>query len=447
METFQLSRYALPFVWCGLFAAFSAIAGSAQSISTDEIVRGADQRIERYRKGNAVLALTDSRGKRLEPGGHVRIQQVRHKFLFGANLFRFGKIDQPGLEAAYRERFADLMNYATAPFYWRAYEPVQGKPDYESTDQLIEWCRSHGIEIKGHPLAWNLNDPDWLPSDPDAVQRLLLERVTAIVRRFSGSIRYWDAFNELTAYDRSSMREDAPKETAVIDRMGQVPYAKAVLRAAREGNPQAVLIVNDYLTGPRFHDLLTQVAGDSNRPGFDVIGIQSHQHTGVWPLEKIWKICDTFAGLGKPIHFTETTILSGPLQGFAGPPDSGWNTTPEGERLQAEQVVRFYTTLFSNPAVTAITWWDLTDLHAWKNAPAGLLRRDMSPKPAYTALKDLIKNKWWTRADCITDANGDVRMRGFYGTYQLTAQSGGKQLRGEFTFDSENAKAIEVRLQ
>jgi endo-1,4-beta-xylanase len=446
METFQLMRAPLPAIWGCFFAALCAISGAAQSISSDDIVRGADQRIERFRKGNLVLALTDQKGNRLGPGSHVRIEQVRHKFLFGANLFRFGKIDQPGQEALYRERFADLMNYATAPFYWRAYEKVQGKPDYESTDQLIEWCRSHGIEIKGHPLAWNLNDPDWLPVDPEAVQRLMLGRVTAIVRRFSASIRYWDAFNELTAYDRPSMRQDAPMETAVIDSMGQIPYAQAVLRAARQGNPQAVLIVNDYLTGPRFQDLLAKVAVDSGRPGFDVVGIQSHQHTGVWEPEKIWKICDTFAALGKPIHFTETTILSGPLQGFAGPPDSGWNTTPEGERLQAEQVVRYYTILFSNPAVAAITWWDLTDLHAWKNAPAGLLRRDMSPKPAYTALKNLIKNKWWTRAECVTDAKGDVRMRAFYGAYELTAQSGDKQLHGEFRFDSENANALEVHL-
>jgi endo-1,4-beta-xylanase len=432
--------------WCAL-AVLCVTSGCAKSISSEEIVRGADQRIERYREGNMVLALIDPQGKHLEPGSRVHIEQVRHKFLFGANLFRFADIDDPRAEAQYRERFADLMNYATAPFYWRAYEPVQGQPEYQKTEKLIEWCRSHGIELKGHPLAWNLRDPDWLPSDSDAVQRLMLERVAAIVRRFSGSIHYWDAFNELTAYDRSSMREDAPKQTAVIDRMGQIPYAKAVLRQAREGNPQAALIVNDYLTGPRFRDLLAQVTDGSGHPGFDVIGIQSHQHTEVWSPEKIWSICDSFAGFGKPIHFTETTILSGPLQGFDGPPASGWNTTQEGERQQAEQVVLYYKILFSNPAVAAITWWDLTDLHAWKNAPAGLLRNDMSPKPAYTALRDLIKNQWWTRAEEVADASGDVRLRGFYGSYQLTAQSGGRHLRGEFTFDSESAKAIEVHLQ
>lgn len=436
-----------PFAMACAGALLLAAAVSAQSLSSADIVGKADQRIEKYRKGNAIIALTDPQGKHLAPGSVVHVEQVRHMFLFGANLFRFGKINQPKLEAAYREKFAELMNYATVPFYWRAYELVQGKPAYEETETILKWCGNNRIEAKGHPLAWNLRDPDWLPSDPGMVQKLLLERVTACVRKFNGSIRYWDAFNELVAYDRQSMRNDAPMQTAVIDRMGVMPYAKAVLRAARDGNPQASLVVNDYLVGPRYLDLLTNITKEAGKQAFNLVGVQSHQHTGVWSPEKIWEICETFARLGKPIHFTENTILSGPLQGLTGPPTSGWDTTPEGERLQAEQAVLYYKILFSHPAVAAITWWDLTDLDAWKGAPAGLLRRDMTPKPAYLALKDLIRNKWWTRADEAVDASGDIRMRGFYGTYAVTVRSGGRNLKGEFGFDSESGKAIEVRLQ
>src|ERR1700722_11904598 len=111
--------------WCAL-SVLCVTSGCAKSISSEEIVRGADQRIERYREGNMVLALTDPQGKRLEPGSRVHIEQVRHKFLFGANLFRFADIDDPRAEAQYRERFADLMNYATAPFYWRGDGPGEG---------------------------------------------------------------------------------------------------------------------------------------------------------------------------------------------------------------------------------------------------------------------------------------------------------------------------------
>ena len=48
--------------------------------------------------------------------------------------------------------------------------------------------------------------------------------------------------------------------------------------------------------------------------------------------------------------------------------------------------MKFYTALFAHPAVQAITWWDFSDLGAWLGAPAGWLRRDMSPKPVYDRL-------------------------------------------------------------
>ena len=75
--------------------------------------------------------------------------------------------------------------------------------------------------------------------------------------------------------------------------------------------------------------------------------------------------------------------------------------------------------LFSHPAVEAITWWDFADLGSWQGAPAGLVRKDMTPKPAYEALTRLIKGKWWTgEAKLTTDAAGKVRFRGYLGAYE-----------------------------
>ena len=70
----------------------------------------------------------------------------------------------------------------------------------------------------------------------------------------------------------------------------------------------------------------------------------------------------------------------------------------------------------------AITWWDLSDKDCWLGAPAGLLRKDMSPKPAYEALLRLVKKDWWTSPQMLTtDAAGKVRFHGFLGTYTITA--------------------------
>lgn len=121
-------------------------------------------------------------------------------------------------------------------------------------------------------------------------------------------------------------------------------------------------------------------------------------------------------------------------------------SSPEGEQRQAELVERFYTVLFSHPAVEAITWWDFSDQGAWQGAPAGLLREDMSPKPAYEALRKLIRGKWWTHAEANLDSRGEARFRGFYGDYRLRIEAGGRTLTGAFSFDKTTRGTLDVRL-
>jgi hypothetical protein len=140
-------------------------------------------------------------------------------------------------------------------------------------------------------------------------------------------------------------------------------------------------------------------------------------HGGTWSNAKLWSVCERFAAFKKPIHFTELTILSG-KKGWHRP--KPWSSTPEGEAQQARDAARVYTLLFSHPSVEAITWWNLTDAHAWMQAPSGLLGKDMSPKPAYNVLKKLIKKDWRTETSLTTDAKGRATFRGFYGRYELT---------------------------
>lgn len=165
---------------------------------------------------------------------------------------------------------------------------------------------------------------------------------------------------------------------------------------------------------------------DNGEPLYDVIGLQSHMHGGNWSNTKLWNVCERFATFNRPVHFTELTMLSG-KKGWHRP--APWPSTPEGEAEQAREIKRVYTLLFSHPAVEAITWWNLSDAHAWMQAPAGLLRKDMSPKPAYNVLKKLIREDWWTETSLTTDASGTATFRGFYGEYELmiTTPDGGQR--------------------
>ena len=97
---------------------------------------------------------------------------------------------------------------------------------------------------------------------------------------------------------------------------------------------------------------------------------------------------------------------------------NSWKEGVWTEEEQAEYTERFYRVCFSVPAVQSIGWWDLTDYSAWQTG-GGLLHADLSPKPAYTALKNLIHKTWRTEASGKTDQNGLYRFRGFHGKYDV----------------------------
>jgi endo-1,4-beta-xylanase len=387
---------------------------------------GAAARIEKHRKADLTVVVRDAAGKPV-PDARVSVEQTRHAFLFGCNIFEWGKLESPADEATYRERFAAVFNFATLPFYWPGYEPRKGQPEHANREAIARWCQEHGITTKGHPLAWNFADPRWLPADPEAARALQMARIDDCVARFRGLIDVFDVVNEATEYERSGLRRTAPKMTALIDHTGREGFVLEAFQHARAANPRATLVLNDYVVSEAYVGLLKRLIERSGgKPPFDVIGIQSHMHGGVWSDAKVWEVCDRFAAFGLPLNFTETTIVSGPRPPGRAWGDStpGWNSTPEGEAKQAEQVERFYTLLFSHPAVTALTWWDFADRHAWQGAPAGFLRKDLSPKPSYDRLHTLIKERWWTRAGLVSDSHGEAHLRAFLGDYKVTATTG-----------------------
>ena len=428
----------------GLGAASLAMPASllaAAEESSDQILNQADARIEKHRKGDAVLRLFGPDGKPLSDLLTVNIAQTRHKFLFGCNIFKLSRCRTPEDNAAYEKHFAAMLNFATLPFYWWNYERQEGKPDDARTEEIVRWCKVNNVTTKGHPLAWNWGEQKWLPEEPEEAMKLQFKRIERCVRRFKNDIDIWDVVNEATHYDRDKAKQNVPKLTEAIRRMGVGEYVRQAFKTARKANPKATLLINDYRTDPAYADkVISQLVDDDSQALYDVIGIQSHMHGGCWPAGRTWQVCQSFAKFGKPLHFTETTIVSGPRT------KQGWNTTPEGEKRQAEKVAEFYSVLFSHPAVEAITWWDFTDQGAWQRAPAGFLRKDMTPKPAYDQLERLIKDKWWTRTRTTLTRGGRARFRGFFGQYKVSTRVGNRQLTGTFYFDKTTKKTIDVRL-
>jgi len=390
-----------------------------------------------------MVTVVDASGKPV-PSARVEIEQTRHAFLFGCNLFLWGQAGDVKEEAAYRRQFGEVFNYATLPFYWASYEKARGKTDHARIEAMARWCQAHGIVAKGHPLAWNYADPSWLPDGMDEIRALQMERIDDCVKRFQGLIDVWDVVNEATHFERDEFRTRAPKLTSMWEKTGRVEFVRECFEHARAASPKARLAINDYRTDPAYAALLSQLSQD--RRSFDVIGIQSHMHGGVWSNAKVWEVCQRFAGFGVPLHFSETTILGGDFSRERAKQGQPWPSTPEGEKRQAQEVERFYTMLFSHPAVAAITWWDFSDRHAWQNAPAGFLRNDMSPKPAYNRLHHLIRERWWTHAVKTTGPSGEANFRAFLGEHRITVTTSTGKKAATLVLEKGDMTRLTVRL-
>ena len=244
-----------------------------------------------------------------------------------------------------------------------------------------------------------------------------------IIGRYRGKIEFWEVVNE-----PSHLAE--PK----IDE----PY-----RWARQADPRACLIVNDYFvladSGPGFFKLLT--TAKQNGVPFDGIGIQAHEpRTMRFPLDRVQEILDQYATLGKGLNITEFTPTSGKQKITDSHLEGVWD-----EAAQADYAVKFYRVCFAHPAMKAITWWDLSDQGSWLPG-GGMLRSDMSPKPVYEQLKRLIHEEWTTRLDATTDAGGRLAFRGFCGTYRLTADRGGVKLERPFKIAKNAGNEVAITL-
>ena len=379
-----------------------------------------------HRRANARLRILNPDGSpaALQP---VQISQVSHQFLFGCGAFDTVEIMKTQDETRLTflrermEKWLRLFNYGTLPFYWGRYEPEEGKTAYPETMATARWLRERGVQVKGHPLCWHTVCAPWLMQySNEEILRRQLDRIHRDVGAFKGVIGLWDVINEVVIMPVFDKYDNAV--TRICKDLGRIRLVKEVFAAAKESDPDAVLLINDFNTSVSYEILLEGLL-EAGVP-ISAIGIQSHQHQGYWGLEKLNDVLSRFSRFGLPIHFTENTLVSGDIMpshivDLNDWQVESWPSTPEGEERQAREIVEMYTALFAHPLVEAITTWDFTD-GLWLKAPSGFLREDNSEKPSYHALRQLIHEAWETHETLMTDEEGNISFQGFKGGYILS---------------------------
>lgn len=300
----------------------------------------------------------------------------------------------------------------------------RSEPRLENFAYCVDWAKTAGLTVKGHPLFWSIPKavPEWVKRYDYATQMKFLEvRVRNLVARFRGRVSIWDAVNESLwepAF-RNLPNRDWP-HLEVIHEIAD--YIEPVIRWAREEDPDACYVLNDYglekddprsvpvasdgtkvtaqLQRKRMLELLKVLCDRGAAPG--AIGLQSH--TGGWldPAEQV-RVYDELAASGLPIHITEFGT-----GGVARPGIS----PQESEKAVDDYIINAMTCAFGHSSVEAFFLWGMGGVR-WHD------RSCNEAQPLYYRVRDLLRKEWMTESSLATGEDGRIRFSGFVGDYVL----------------------------
>lgn len=146
-----------------------------------------------HRKSSARIRVMDANNNPLV-NTKVNAKLVNHEFLFGCGAFdslpATAEDDKLNIDfyqdkvvpkkEFYQDRvnkWLDVFNYGTIPFYWGGFEPEEGQPLTDSRMRAAKYLKEHGVRVKGHPLCWHTACADWLMEHGFMHQVDLLEKI------------------------------------------------------------------------------------------------------------------------------------------------------------------------------------------------------------------------------------------------------------------------------
>jgi hypothetical protein len=296
-----------------------------------------------------------------------------------------GRVRQLGTKWVREEFTASRLHAGTSGKYWWS--------DY---DRIVNEERRAGLDILGlldYSNTWTFPDHGTMPHrDMHRLTSDFARYASDVVRHFRGRVGYWEIWNEPNVDTFWHPTPDATDYAALVT---------ATARAIKRADPRSKIV----LAGTSGIDLGFIWAVAQHTHSFDIVAV--HPYRGL-PEPSFLKQVKALRGLHKPIWFSE----------IGWPAGDGCDSC-YGEVEQARYLVRFYS-LAAAAGIQRVFWYDLRDdPHGVSNPEAhfGLLRRDLSGKPAFAAyayLSRLLDGSRYVGADWL----------GQHGLYTLRFRNG-----------------------
>jgi endo-1,4-beta-xylanase len=282
-----------------------------------------------------------------------------------------------------------------------------GEYDFAPADTIVDFATANDIAMRAHTLLWYYRTPRWFRELPDAAtaEREMLRHIAMVAGRYRGRIRIWDVVNE--PIEPAHGRADGLRGAIFVEKVG-AHYLELAFHAAREADPTARLLLNEY--GIEYDSpaddtkrrVVLRHLERLKRAGVPVemLGVQGHLEIGAKPFSagKLRGFIAAVADLGIEIAVTELDVVDA-----AAPGDIA-----RRDRMVADEYRRFLEIMLDEKAVRTVFTWGLSDRHSWivrRESGENTWRTDgMAPRPLPFDAALAPKPAWASLAGCLAGA-------------------------------------------
>ena len=324
------------------------------------------------------------------PMPRMRSYAEMRSFLVGTSIDPSWLVDDPALVDLITTEFNVLTPEVAMKF--EVIHPQPDQYDFALADRVVEFAEENGMMVRGHPLVWDLQLPQWV-TDAEAETKLakddwmalLRGHITTLVDRYRGRIYAWDVVNEAMANDGTL------RDTIWLRTIGP-EYIALAFRWAHEADPGALLFYNDNGAegmNAKSQSIYAMLQG-LLREGVPIhgVGLQTHTWVNGPPAEvELKENIQRIGELGLTVHITEMDVR---LQYSSADAETNYAD-------QAALYERVFRTCLVAPSCEVFSTWGPTDRHSWipdhtgqPDAPV-LFDENYQPKPAYEAIMKVLR--------------------------------------------------------
>jgi GH35 family endo-1,4-beta-xylanase len=379
----------------------------------------AEERIEKLRKGKWTIRVVDAEGKPVA-GAAVKVRMQRHLFGFGSAVdvgllsglgTKFSVEDQARYRAVVDELFSRVVpenglrvgNIDAEPNPEKPWEVEQRRRTGAAVQWTLQWAQDRKMTSRGHYLVWCYLEP-W------ASEALKKGGQVGLLDSYDRHFRFVLPFCEPYVDEWDVLNHPVPfvESDALYNVIGPDFYPD-IYRKIRPMT-QKMLFVNEDTFNPArtagFETHVKHMIAKGVTP--EGCGFQSHFSDYAIPsIEEEWNDWEKFGKLVKHLTVTE------------------YDFQTLDDQLHADHLRDMLTLGFSHPQMTGFVIWGFWEKRHWKPT-AALFKADWSERPAVQVWRDLVKGKWWTNADLVTDAKGEAPLDAFYGWFDISIDKDGR---------------------